>query len=144
MDGAAPLPHDAAPSPDAPRAAEPLLDPTVLADMVRDFSDPAVVHRFARDFSATLEGKLERLERGIGAGDATGAEDAVLSVTTSAVMVGAVRLSQAARAVHRLITADDLDGARRAVAPLRACAADTLRELRAGYPESPEPSTVPL
>ncbi len=137
MDGAAPLPHDAAPSLDAPGKAAPLVDPSVLGDMARDFSDPAVVLRFARDFSATLEGKLERLELRIGAGDATGAEDAVLSVTTSAMMVGAVRLDQAARVVHRMIVAHDLDGARRASALLRACAADTLGVLRAGYPDHP-------
>lgn len=135
MDGAAPLLHDADPSFDAPGKAAPLVDPTVLADMRRDFSDPAVVLRFVRDFSATLEGKLERLALRIEAGDATGAEDAVLSVTTSAMMVGAVRLNQAARAIHRMIAADDLHGARRSAALLRACATDTLRELRAGYPD---------
>lgn len=144
MDGAAPLPDDAAPSLDAPGKAAPLVDPSVLGDMARDFSDPAVVLRFARDFSATLEGKLERLELRIGAGDATGAEDAVLSVTTSAMMVGAVRLNRVAGAIHRMITAGDLDGARRAVALLRACAADTLRELGVDYPEAPEPSAVPV
>ena len=143
MDGAAPLPHDAAPSLDAPGKAAPLVDPSVLGDMARDFSDPAVVLRFARDFSTTLEGKIERLGLRVEAGDAAGAEDAVLSVTTSALMVGAVRLDRAARAVQRMIAAHDLDGARRAIALLRACAADTLGELRARYPEAPGPAATP-
>ena len=142
MDGAAPLLHDAAPTLDAPGKAAPLVDPSVLGDMARDFSDPAVVLRCVRDFSATLEGTLERFELGIEAGDATGAEDAVLSVTTSAMMAGAVRLDQAARAVQRMITAHDLDGARRAIALLRACAADTLGELRAGYPDHTGPAAA--
>ncbi len=137
MDGAAPVPEGAAPSPDAPGSTTPLVDPTVLADMARDFSDPAVVSRFARDFSGTLEGKVERLERRIGDGDAAGAEDAVLSVLTSAMMVGAVRLHHAARAVRGRIASDDLDGARHAAVLLRGCAAETLAELRDAYPEGP-------
>lgn len=134
MDGAAPLPDD---------AAALLVDPAVLADMTRDFSDTVVVRRFARDFSATLEGKLDRLELRIADGDATGAEDAVLSVTTSARMVGAMRLDRAARAVHGTITAGDLEGARSGLAALRACATDTLGELRATYPENPGPTAAP-
>lgn len=133
VDGAAPR-RDAARFLEDHGTAAPLVDSTVLADMVRDFSDPAVVSRFVRDFCATLEGKVDRLNLRIEAGDAAGAEDAVLSVTTSAMMVGAVRLHHAARAVHRMISSDDLDGARRAVALLRGCAAETLGELRDGDP----------
>lgn len=138
MDGAAPR-RDAARFLDAPGTAAPLVDPSVLADMARDFSDPDVVSRFARDFSATLGGKVDRLELRIEAGDTVGAEDAVLSITTSAMMVGAVRLYQSARTVHRTITSDDVDvdGARRAVVLLRACAVETLGELRDGDTEEP-------
>ncbi|MHA7240247.1 hypothetical protein [Arthrobacter sp. TMS1-12-1] len=135
--GAARLPDDAGQPLAGSGTAAPLVDPTVLADMVRDFSDPAVVARFAQDFCATLEGKIERLESRLRDGDAPGAEDAVLSVTTSALMVGAVRLHHAARATHRLIGAADIEGARRTLALLHACAAGTLRELRAGYPDGP-------
>lgn len=134
MDGAARVPDD---------AAAPLVDPAVLADMTRDFSDPVIVHRFAQDFSATLEGKLDRLELRLAAGDATGAEDAVLSVTTSARMVGALRLDRAAGAIHGMITADDLHGARGGLVMLRVCSTDTIAELRAAYPENPEPTTLP-
>lgn len=103
--------------------------------MERDFADPAVVRRFAHDFSSTLEQKIDRLEWRLRAGDITGAEDAVLSVTASAAMAGAVRLSQAALATQRLLATDGLDGALRSMALLRACAAETLHALQGMYPE---------
>ncbi len=105
--------------------------------MERDFPGTSVVERFARDFAETLVGKLDRLEFRVAEGDPTRAEDAVLSVTTSAAMVGATRLTHAAIATQRLIAADDLEGAQRSVALLRACAADTICELQETYPRRP-------
>lgn len=102
--------------------------------MEDDFSDPSVVERFALDFSATLDEKLDRLEHRLQDGDLAGAEDAVLSLTTSSVMVGARRLAQAALAVQRLVAAADLDAARRSLTLLRACASDTEHELGSTYP----------
>ena len=104
--------------------------------MQRDFSDPTAVRQFARDFCADLPVKLDRLDLRLADGDAVGAEDAVLSVTTSAAMVGASRLGQAGRATRRLIRTGNLEGARRTVTLLRACAADTVRELQ-DHPDHP-------
>ena len=118
---------------DAPKQAAQLVDPSVLIDMERDFSDVSVVGRFASDFCDSLEGKIDRVERSLEADDAIGASDAALSVTTSAVMVGAPRLAQAAVATQRLATDGHLSAARRSIAVLRACAADTVRETQAGY-----------
>lgn len=101
--------------------------------MEGDFSDADVVKRFARDFSTSLEEKMDRLDLRLQADDATGAYDAVLSLTTSSAMVGAERLAQAARVLQRMIAADDLAGARRSTALLRACGAETLRELQEQY-----------
>ncbi|MHA7208571.1 hypothetical protein [Arthrobacter sp. MDT1-65] len=134
--GVAPLGGDAD-VPDASGKAMDILDPRVLQEMERDFSDPAAVHRFARDFCAGLAGKIDRLDLRLAEGDSRGAEDAVLSVTASSSMVGALRLVQAGRATHRLIVAGNLDGARRTVALLRACAAATVGELRDIHPERP-------
>ncbi len=105
--------------------------------MERDFSDPGVVQRFARDFSVSVPEKIDRLDRAILAGNLTGALDAVTGVATSAVMVGAIRLSQAALATQRLIVGEGLEAAARSVALLRACAADTVRELQEAYPAQP-------
>lgn len=101
--------------------------------MERDFAGTTVVASFVRDFSATLTGKIDRLDARLHARDTTAASDAVLSVTTSAAMVGAERLTQAAQATRRLIGDDDLDAALRSVAALRACAAETVRELQERY-----------
>lgn len=108
--------------------------PAVLEDMRSDFDDPAVVNRFAHDFCSTLGGKIDRLDVRLRGGDAMGAADAVLSVTTSSAMVGAVRLTQAALRMQRLIAADDLDEALHSLALLRACAADTVAALGRSYP----------
>ncbi|MHA7217779.1 Hpt domain-containing protein [Arthrobacter sp. MDT1-48-3] len=124
---------DAVRVPDAPGRAAPLLDLDVLRDMERDFPDTFVVERFARDFSETLEGKIDRLEAWLQDGDPMAAQDAVLSVTTSAAMVGATRLKQAALATQRFLAADDLGAAQRSVALLRGCATDTVRELLDTY-----------
>ncbi|MDN4610339.1 hypothetical protein [Arthrobacter burdickii] len=135
--GTVPPLNDADPAANAPGKAAPLLDPAVLRDMERDFPGTSVVERFARDFAETLVGKLNRLDLRFGEGDAPRAEDAVLSVTTSAAMVGATRLTHAAIATQRLIAADDLEAAQRSVALLRACASDTIRELQEIYPGRP-------
>ncbi|WP_140395042.1 hypothetical protein [Arthrobacter sedimenti] len=135
--GTVPPRADAVQAPNARGKAAPLLDPAVLRDMERDFPGTSVVERFARDFAETLVGKLDRLEFRVAEGDPTRAEDAVLSVTTSAAMVGATRLTHAAIATQRLIAADDLEGAQRSVALLRACAADTICELQETYPRRP-------
>lgn len=102
--------------------------------MERDFVDTAVVTRFAHDFRASLDGKIDRLQTRIRDGDAIGAADAVLSVTTSAAMVGARRLGQAALVIQRLVASHDLEGAERSLTLLRACGAETSRELEALYP----------
>ncbi|BBE24009.1 hypothetical protein MN0502_28920 [Arthrobacter sp. MN05-02] len=129
----APPQGDAVRVPDAPGKAAPLLDLDVLRDMERDFPDTFVVERFARDFSETLEGKIDRLETWLQDGDPIAAQDAVLSVTTSAAMVGAMRLKHAALATQRFLAAGDLGAARRSVALLRGCATDTVRELLETY-----------
>ncbi|TKV25907.1 Hpt domain-containing protein [Arthrobacter sp. NamB2] len=135
--GPATLPKDAVGDPVAGGRAAPLIDLRVLEDMEDDFSDPSVVGRFALDFSATLDGKVRRLEQRLQDGDLAGARDAVLSLTTSSVMVGARRLAQAALAVQRFLSAADLDACRRSITLLRACASDTEHELRATYPRRP-------
>jgi len=113
--------------------AAPLLDRRVLEDMERDFPDSTVVARFADDFCATLQGKLDRLGAALGGGDRVDAHDAVLSLTSSAAMVGAQRLSQAARATERQIAAGDLEAAARSLALLCGCGIETRQELQRTY-----------
>lgn len=135
--GTPPLPDDAGDARDVTGKAAPLLDLRVLRDMEQDFADPSVVERFAQDFLATLEEKIGRLALRLQEGDETGAQDALLSLTTSSVMVGAERLTQAALTVQRFISAGDLDEGRLSFALLRACAAETEDELRNTYLKRP-------
>lgn len=140
-DGVALPPSDGAQVAGAPGKAAPLFDPSVLDDMRADFSDSAVVGQFARDFCASLEGKIDRLERRMQAGDTTGAVDGVVSVSTSAAMVGAVRLTQVALGIQRLMAEDKPDDARHSLALLRACATDTVAEIRRAVPEARSAAT---
>lgn len=126
-------PTDAAAQASALRSAAPLLDLQVLEDMERDFPDSAVTERFAGDFCATLEAKLERLTTALECNDAAGAHDAVLSLTSSAAMVGARRLNQAALTTEKHVAADDLRAAGRSLPLLRACGAETQQELQRAY-----------
>jgi len=124
---------EAAAKASALRSAAPLLDLQVLEDMERDFPDSTVAERFAEDFCATLEGKLERLTTALESRDAVNAQDAVLSLTSSAAMVGALRLNQAARAAERHIATDQLEAAARSLPLLQACGAETQQELQRTY-----------
>ncbi|WP_104116302.1 Hpt domain-containing protein [Arthrobacter sp. B1805] len=135
--GPSTLPKDAVDDPGAGGRAAPLIDLHVLQDLEDDFYDPSVVERFALDFSATLDGKIRRLEQRLQDDDLAGAQDAVLSLTTSSVMVGARQLAHATLAVQRFVSAADLDACRRSITLLRACASDTEHELRTTYPRRP-------
>lgn len=125
----------AAPSGDS---STPLLDPSVLQDMEREFSDSGVVPRFARDFSVSLGDKIDRLERRLEDGDVLAARDAVVSLSTSADMVGAGRLGELARAALDVLSDPGSDAGANLllITRLRTCAAETLRELELSYPAS--------
>lgn len=131
-DSSAASPHDDAAA-GAPNAPAQLVDLSVLQEMERDFLDTSVVERFARDFSATLDGKIDRLHLRIQDGDRTARQDAVRSVATSASMIGAARLTQAALAMEQHMAAGDVEAAQRSIALLRACGVDTVRALHATY-----------
>lgn len=111
-----------------------VVDPGVLRAMEGDFTDRTVVAQFAHDFCDSLDGKIDRVDRLLGSGDVAGAADAVHSVTTSSMMVGALELTRVALEVQGLITGDTLEAARRALPGLRSSAALTAGELRANYP----------
>lgn len=111
-----------------------VVDPGVLRAMEDDFTDRTVVAQFAHDFCDSLDGKIDRVDRLLDSGDVAGAADALHSVTTSSMMVGALQLTEVALGVQDLITGDTLEVARRALADLRVSAAITTRELLANYP----------
>ncbi len=121
--------------PAAEGQAAPLLVAAVLEEMKGDFSDPTVVARFARDFCSSLEAKIDRLDLRLQDGDMTATADAALSLTTSAAMVGAVRLGQLALSIQRSITAESFDDAQGALDLLRACGAEPVAELQRTSPE---------
>jgi hypothetical protein len=69
----------------------PTLDPSVLAGL--DEEVPGAAIRFASAFIGLWGRRSSRLAEAVWAGDPVAALDAVLSVKTSAAMVGALRLS---------------------------------------------------
>lgn len=116
----------------------PLLNPSVLRDMEREFADSAVVPRFARDFSVSLGDKIDRLDSRLRAGDVLAAQDAAVSLSTSADMIGAERLGEVARAALDILLPPGSDAGANLllITRLRTCAAETLRELELSYPAS--------
>jgi hypothetical protein len=116
-------------------APTPVLDPSVLRDMERDFSDSGVVARFARDFSVSLGDKIDRLDHRMRDGDALGASDAALSLIISADMIGAGQLGAAARAALDSLAGADATTRTAIIEGLRTCASDTLTELALTYPD---------
>ncbi|THJ68475.1 Hpt domain-containing protein [Arthrobacter echini] len=118
----------------APGPGATVVDPAVLRAMEDDFADKAVVARFARDFCESLGGKLDRIERALGVKDAAGSADAIQSVTTSSMMVGAVQLTRMAVEVQDLMARGAMDSALLLMAKIRTSAADTITQLQAIYP----------
>ncbi|MDP9885321.1 HPt (histidine-containing phosphotransfer) domain-containing protein [Sinomonas atrocyanea] len=113
----------------------PILEQTRLRDIAGDLGSAADALTFAALFLDLLPRRLRTVAAAVEAGRTDDAHVALLSLATSAEMVGALRLEQAARCTDRAVRAVDLPSARASVTDLRRSAdavAQALEDLLAG------------
>jgi hypothetical protein len=111
---------------DIPEA--PLLDPGVLSDLEQEV--PGATTGFTRAFIGLWEQRRARLVRAVLGGNRPEALDATLSLKTSAMMVGALRLAEMAGELeHSLIRRDGKQD--RLCDRLEVCGTATMEALRA-------------
>jgi histidine phosphotransfer protein HptB len=84
---------------ESPEPHPPLVDQTVLARL-RDQLDPGIYRGFIRDYIGLLPRRFARVDRAVQSTDYEAAMDAVLSLKSSSLMVGASRIGALAGAIE--------------------------------------------
>lgn len=121
--------HEApAPIPEDPTA--PLVDPSALQDLGAQLDNPAAAKGFARDYANMWQQRYHSLSSAVSRGDQAGALDAVLSLKTSSVMVGGVRLAQLAGELEDAVRRADMDRARSLLGDVAERGSETVDELQ--------------
>ncbi|PPB48890.1 hypothetical protein C4K88_09110 [Arthrobacter pityocampae] len=111
----------------------PLLDLTVLGDLERQLGEPGPARAFVRDYIAAFGDRYLRLERSITDQDPAAALEAVLSLRSSSIMVGAERLAALASALGTAVSSASPGSARRALPELERCGLATIGKLETLY-----------
>jgi HPt (histidine-containing phosphotransfer) domain-containing protein len=108
----------------------PLVSGDIFGELQADLEDTASAHRYLIEYLQMWEGRLLRLSAAISAENEEAAMDAVLSVRTSAGMIGAVRLAQLAADIEQHLANGDTEGAASWLNELEVCGQLTMEELR--------------
>lgn len=108
----------------------PIVSERIFTDLQADLEEPDVTLRFLLNYLEMWDGRFARLSAAVSAGNRPKAMDAVMSVRTSARMIGALRLAQRAADTERHLFAGDTKGAALLLDDLELCGRDTMQELR--------------
>ena len=108
----------------------PLVSAEVFNDLQADLEDVGIAHRYLLEYLQMWEGRFLRLSAAITARNKDAAMDAVLSVRTSARMIGALRLAQLAADIEQHLAAGDTQRAGSSLDELEVCGRLTMEELR--------------
>jgi hypothetical protein len=108
----------------------PLVSAEIFNDLQADLEDPGIAHRYLLEYLQMWEGRFLRLSAAIRTGNAEAGMDAVLSVRTSARMIGALRLAHVAADIEQDLAAGDMQGAAQLLDQLEVCGRFTMEELR--------------
>ncbi|MET3920448.1 Hpt domain-containing protein [Arthrobacter sp. UYEF20] len=116
-----------------PAAVPLLVDPSALQDLGVQLDSPAVAKGFARDYAKMWQHRYGALSSALARGDQAAALDAVLSLKTSSVMVGGVRLAQLAGELEEAVRGDRMDRARSLLQDVAERGSETVDELQFSY-----------
>lgn len=108
----------------------PIVSERIFTDLQADLEEPDVTLRFLLNYLEMWDGRFARLSAAVSAGNRPKAIDAVMSVRTSARMIGALHLAQCAADTERHLFAGDIRGAALLLDDLELCGRDTMEELR--------------
>lgn len=108
----------------------PIVSEQVFTDLQADLEEPGVTLQFLLNYLEMWDGRFARLSAAVSAGNKERAMDAVLSVRTSARMIGALRLAQVATDIERHLLGGDTQSAALLLDDLELCGQATMLELR--------------
>ncbi|MFJ6280528.1 Hpt domain-containing protein [Arthrobacter subterraneus] len=108
----------------------PIVSERIFTDLQADLEEPEATLRFLLNYLEMWDGRFTRLSAAVSAGNKERAMDAVLSVRTSARMIGALRLAQVATDIERHLLGGDTRGAALLLEDLEFCGRATMQELR--------------
>ncbi|MGO4692127.1 hypothetical protein [Glaciibacter sp. 2TAF33] len=112
------------------------VDRAALCELLAALGGDAVaLARFTRDFIALWGSRSERLAAALAQADADEAHVVLLSIRSTSVMLGAVRLEAVAAGLHGALSFGDFDGCRGQLADLADAGAVTCEELADLFPE---------
>ncbi len=123
----------AAPAPAAPDGAPPLLDLTAIQTLEDQLDNPLTARAFVLGFTQLWEKRFKALATAIASHDSVAALEAILSVRTSAAMVGGVQLAHLAAIVEDVVRTRDVQQAGTMLARLDDCGRATVAELQSSY-----------
>ncbi|WP_024475605.1 hypothetical protein [Arthrobacter sp. CAL618] len=113
----------------SPQDRVPLIDQDTLMALADQLENPSAVKAFILDFIHVWDERFIRLADTVSRRDHAAAMEAVLSVRTSSMMVGAARLASLASALEESIQLNDLIKAADILPLVEACGIQTIREL---------------
>lgn len=111
----------------------PLLSPGVLRQLQQELDDVALCRDYIRSYVDLWCFRFQRLTSSVLAADHDAALDAVLSLKSSSLMVGASRLGYLASRLEQDIRWDRCPEAAIALAPIGRCGNQTMALLRRRY-----------
>lgn len=113
----------------SPQGRVPLIDHNTLLTLADQLDNPSAVKAFILDFIHVWDERFARLADTVSRRDHAAAMEAVLSVRTSSMMVGAVRLASLTSTLEESVRLNDLSGAADILPSVKACGIQTIREL---------------
>ena len=93
---------------------EPVLDGSCFRVLVDELDGETIAFRFIVEFRNLLPSRLNRIQRAVANRDLAAAMDAVLSLASSASMVGGLQVAHQCRSIGRALKSSDFDTAHQA------------------------------
>ncbi len=119
--------------PIVPLAEHPILDLAEFQLLEDQVDNPLIARTFAGDFAKLWAKRYEILATAVERGDVAAALNAVLSLRTSSMMVGGVRLAVLAAQLEERIRKSELHEARPLLKEVAECGHLTVKELKDSY-----------
>ncbi len=110
-----------------------LLNRDVLEKLAGELNDPGLTLRFAMDYARMWKPRYEGLSAAVRRRDTMAALDAVISVRTSALMVGGLRLARIAGKLETVIRDGKFNRSPRLLNLISALGTATVMELQNSY-----------
>lgn len=117
----------------------PLVSREALDDLRHGIGAPEVYSEYVGRYLAMWPGRYQRLVTALGSGNEEALMDAVLSVKTSAGMLGALRLARLALDMTEAVREGRMDGVRARLDELELCGRLTMEQLRHELGQDPCP-----